>query len=98
LPQLPQLRSSAEVSTHSTPAPTWHETVGAAQVAAHMPWPLQLWPAGQVTPHAPQLALSLAVLTQVVPHSFWVAVQLPPGFDDEQPRVKAKRTATTTRQ
>jgi hypothetical protein len=80
LPQVPQLFGSVVVFA-SQPSPTClsqsakpalHDVMAHADVS-HEVWPLGTAP--QVTPHAPQFWLSLAVFAQVVPQQVWPARQ-----------------------
>jgi hypothetical protein len=55
--QAPQFDGLVEVSIHEYP----HQVVPAGHVVHALP--LQCWPAGQTTPQAPQLLLSVASVT-----------------------------------
>jgi hypothetical protein len=70
LPQAPQFAGSTAVLAQNDPPAMEHETSGAAQVVEHAPRE-HTWPAGHCAPQAPQLALSLWRLTQLVAH--WVS-------------------------
>jgi hypothetical protein len=86
VPQVPQLALSVLPSAqYAGPVP---ESVSAAMAGAHVSSPLaqlvahappeQTWPAAHVLPHAPQLALSVASVTQAPPHTAWPEGQLVP--------------------
>jgi hypothetical protein len=64
--QAPQLRGSKVSVVHRPP----HAVCPLAQLGAQAPL-AHTWPAGQAAPHAPQLALSFAVLTSQ-PSIVWV--------------------------
>ena len=62
VPQVPQLAGSTDVLAQYAVAPVPQVTSGVAQVVRHAP-PEHTCPAEQLTPHAPQAALSVCVFT-----------------------------------